>query len=144
MCFGVIRKKSFPTPSSQRFTPLFSSQSFIVLALTFRSSGGKESALNAGNLGLISRWGRSPREGIGYPLQYSLASVVAQTVKESACNVGDVGSIPGLERSPGGGHGSSILAWRIPRDRGAWRATVYAVTKSQTQLSTAQLLHLVL
>ena len=27
---------------------------------------------------------------------------------------------------------SSILAWRIPMDRGAWRATVHGVTKSQT------------
>ena len=30
---------------------------------------------------------------------------------------------------------SSILAWRIPMDRGAWWATVYEVAKSQTQLS---------
>ena len=29
----------------------------------------------------------------------------------------------------------SILAWRIPMDRGAWRATVYGVAKSQTRLS---------
>jgi len=29
---------------------------------------------------------------------------------------------------------SSFLAWRILMDRGAWRATVHAVTKSQTQL----------
>ena len=28
----------------------------------------------------------------------------------------------------------SILAWRIPMDRGVWRATVLGVTKSQTQL----------
>ena len=27
---------------------------------------------------------------------------------------------------------SSILAWRIPMDSGAWRATVHGVTKSQT------------
>ena len=31
---------------------------------------------------------------------------------------------------------SSILAWRISMERGAWGATVYAVTKSQTGLST--------
>ena len=31
---------------------------------------------------------------------------------------------------------SRILAWRIPMDRGAWRATVHEVTKSWTQLST--------
>ena len=30
---------------------------------------------------------------------------------------------------------SSILAWRIPMDRGAWRATVRGLTKSWTQLS---------
>ena len=30
---------------------------------------------------------------------------------------------------------SSILAWRIPMDRGAWRATVHRVAKSQTRLS---------
>ena len=29
----------------------------------------------------------------------------------------------------------SILAWRIPTDRGAWRATVHGVSKSQTSLS---------
>jgi len=29
---------------------------------------------------------------------------------------------------------SCILAWRIPMDKGAWRATVQGVTKSQTQL----------
>ena len=30
---------------------------------------------------------------------------------------------------------SSILAWRIPMDRGAWWATVHGVTKGRTQLS---------
>ena len=30
---------------------------------------------------------------------------------------------------------SSILAWRIPMDRGAWWATVHGVAKSWTQLS---------
>ena len=29
----------------------------------------------------------------------------------------------------------SILAWRIPMDRGAWQATVHGVAKIQTQLS---------
>ena len=29
---------------------------------------------------------------------------------------------------------SSILAWRIPMDRGAWRATVHGVAKSQARL----------
>ena len=30
---------------------------------------------------------------------------------------------------------STILAWRIPMDRGAWRATVQGVAKSWTRLS---------
>ena len=30
----------------------------------------------------------------------------------------------------------SVLAWRIPMDRGAWRGTVHGVTKSRTRLST--------
>ena len=34
-------------------------------------SAGKESTCNAGDLGLILGWGRSPGEGKGYPLQYS-------------------------------------------------------------------------
>ena len=34
-------------------------------------SAGKESACNAGDLGLIHGLGRSPGEGKGYPLQYS-------------------------------------------------------------------------
>ena len=45
------------------------------------SSVGKESACNAGDPGLIPGSGRSPGEGIGYPLQYSWASLVTQVVK---------------------------------------------------------------
>ena len=33
---------------------------------------------------------------------------------------------------------SSILAWRIPMDIGAWRVTVHGVAKSRTQVSSAQ------
>ena len=45
------------------------------------SSSGKESACNAGDPGSIPESGRSAGEGIGYPLQYSWASLVAQLVK---------------------------------------------------------------
>ena len=41
----------------------------------------KESACNAGDPGLISGLGGSAGEGIGYPLQCSWASLVAQLVK---------------------------------------------------------------
>ena len=44
-------------------------------------SVGKECACNAGDPGSIPGLGRSPEEGIGYPLQYSWASLVAQLVK---------------------------------------------------------------
>ena len=37
----------------------------------FLFSSGKESACNAGDLGLIPGLGRYPEEGNGYPLQYS-------------------------------------------------------------------------
>ena len=45
------------------------------------SSVGKESTCNAGDPGSIPGFGRSTGEGIGYPLQYSWASLVAQPVK---------------------------------------------------------------
>ena len=44
-------------------------------------SAGEESACNAGALGSIPGLGRSTGEGIGSPLQYSWASLVAQLVK---------------------------------------------------------------
>ena len=55
-------------------------------------------------------------------------------VKNPPATVGDLGLIPGLDRSSGGGHGnpSSIPAWRIPMDRGAWRAAAHGVAKSWT------------
>ena len=45
------------------------------------SSVSKESFCNAGDPGSIPGLGRSAGEGIGYPLQYSCASLVAQLVK---------------------------------------------------------------
>ena len=54
--------------------------------------------------------------------------------KESALSAGDLGSIPGLGRFPGKGNGNphqySCLENSI--DRGAWRAIVHGVAKSQT------------
>ena len=45
------------------------------------SSAGKESACNAGGPGSNPGLGKSPGEGVGYPLQYSWTSLVAQLVK---------------------------------------------------------------
>ena len=69
------------------------------------SSVAKESTCNAGDPGSIPRSGRSPGEGIGYPLQYSWASLVAQLVKNPPAMREDLGSVPGLGRSPGEGKG---------------------------------------
>jgi len=57
--------------------------------------------------------------------------------KESACNAGDLGSISGLGRSPGEGNGYPLHYSCLEKsmDRGAWRAIVYGITKSQTQLN---------
>ena len=77
----------------------------------------KESACNAGDAGLIPGSGRSPGEGIGYPLQYSWASLVAQLVKNPPAMwetwVRPLGWEDPLEK--GKATHSSILAWRIPR-----------------------------
>ena len=45
------------------------------------SPAGKESTCNTGDPGLIPGSGRSPEKEIGYPLQYSWVSLVAQMVK---------------------------------------------------------------
>ena len=79
------------------------------------SSVGKESACNAGDSSLIPGSGRSAGEGIGYPLQYSWASLVAQLVKNPPAMqetwVWSLGWEDALEK--GKTTHSSILAWRI-------------------------------
>ena len=81
------------------------------------NSGGKESACNAGDHSSIPGLGRSAEEGIGYPLQYSWASLVAQLVKNPPAMwetwVQSLGWEDALEK--GTATHSSILAWRIPR-----------------------------
>ena len=80
------------------------------------NSVGKESACNAGDPGSIPGLGRSTREGIGYPLQYSWASLVAQLLKNPPAMwetwVRSLGWEDPLEK--GTANHSSILAWRIP------------------------------
>ena len=53
-----------------------------------------------------------------------------------AGDIREVGTIPGSGRSSGEGNGNSLQysCLEKPMDRGAWQATVYGVTKSQTQL----------
>ena len=68
---------------------------------------------------------------------YTMASLVAQTVKESACNVGDLGLIPGSGRSTAEGNGNPLQYSCLgnPMDRGPWPDTVHGVAKSPTHLS---------
>ena len=97
------------------------------------SSAGKESACNAGDPGSIPGSGRFPGEGIGHPFQYSLASLVAQIVKNPPAMwdtwVKSLGWEDPLEE--GMATHSSIVAWRIPVDRGVWRGIVHGVSKSR-------------
>ena len=73
---------------------------------------------------------RSPREGIDYLLHYSWASLMAQMVKNLPAVweiwVQSLGWEDPLEE--GMATHSSILAWRISMDRGAWGATIHART----------------
>ena len=92
---------------------------FLSLFLHFgfpHSSVGKESACNAGDPGSIPGLGRSPGEGIGYRLQYSWASLVAQLVKNPPAmretRVRSLGWEDPLQK--GKATHSSMLAWRIP------------------------------
>ena len=99
------------------------------------SSVGKESAWNVEDLGLIPGLERSAGEGIGYPLQYSWASLVAQLVKNLPAMwetwVRSLGWENPLKK--GKATHSSILAWRIP-----WTA------KNRTWLSDFHFLSLTL
>ena len=67
------------------------------------SSVGKESTCNPGDPSLIPGSGRSTREGIGYPLQYSWASLVAQLVKNP----------PAMQET-----GVQSLGWEDPLEKG--------------------------
>ena len=87
---------------------------------------------------------RQPRFGLGFNIDW--ASPVAQTVKKSACNAGDQGSVPGWGRSPGEGNGNPLQYSCLENsiDRGAWRATVHRIAKSQdtTERLTLHFQHL--
>ena len=80
------------------------------------TSTGKELTCNAGDPGLIPRSGISPGERIGYPLQYSWVSLVAQMVKNPPAVqeiwVRSLGWEDPLEEEMATHSGS--LAWRIP------------------------------
>ena len=151
-CFSTLPLDCWAAPEISTFKEAFTSlkwqivvQSNVsvrrkenIFAITISgSSAGKESICDAGDPGLICGPGRSTGEGMVYPLQYSWASLVTQTVKNPPAMweawILFLGWEDPLE-SEMATH-SSILAWRIPKDRGAWWATVHGVAKSWTWLS---------
>ena len=94
--------------------PLFNE--VICFYKDFSSRIGYLTLSNAGDPSSIPGSGRSPEEGIGYPIQYSWASLVAQLVKDPSAMqetwVQSLGWDDPLKK--GKATHSSILAWRIP------------------------------
>ena len=117
-----------------------SSSSFLG---NYCGSVGKESTCNAGDLGLIPGSGRSPGEGIGYPLEYSWASLVAQLVKNPHAMretwVQSLGWEDPLEKEKA--THSSILAWRTVRSMGLQRVGDDWVTFTFTEFVSMKLGH---
>jgi len=105
------------------------------------SSAGKKSACNAGDPNFIPGSGRSPEEVIGYPFQYSWASLVVQVVKNPPAMWETWVPSLGWEDPLKGDMAthSNILAWEIPMDRGALWAIVHGGCKELdlTRHSTA-------
>ena len=92
---------------------------------------GKESACNARDPSSIPGLGKSPGEGIGYPLQYSWASLVALTVKNPPAMwetwVRSLGWEDPLEKGKNTGYPLQYSGLENSMDRGAWQSTVHGV-----------------
>ena len=118
-----------PMENSQEYC--LSEGSQVSLRSFLGSSTGKESASNAGGPSSIPGSENSPGEEIGYPLQYSWASLVTQRVKNPPAMqeawVRSLGWEDPLEE--GMAIHSSTLTWRIPMDRRTWWAAVYRVER---------------
>ena len=101
------------------------------------SSVGKESTCSAGDLSSIPGSGRLAGERMGYPLQYSWASLVAQLIKNPPAmretRVQSLGWEDPLEK--GKATHSSIFAWNFSMDRRAWWHTVHGASEHWTRLS---------
>ena len=103
-----------------------SSTAVLITITSLVAQLGKSPPAIEGDLGSVPELGRSPGEGIGYPL-HSWASLVAQTVKNPPAMRETWARSLGWEDPLEEGlmTYSSILAWRIPMDRAAWGATVH-------------------
>ena len=99
------------------------------------SSVGQESTWNAGDPSLISGSGRSAGEGIGYPIQYSWASLVVQLVKNMPTMQETWVWSLGGEDLPGEGKGCPLQYSGLEN---SVDCIVYGVTKSRTRLRDFQ------
>ena len=61
-------------------------------------------------------------------------ALVIKNLPANAGEIRDAGSVPGLGRSPGEGNGNPLQYSCLENsiDRGAWKATVHEIAKSQT------------
>ena len=91
------------------------------------SSGGNESACNAGDPSSIPESERSAGEGGRLPTPVFLGFHSDSADKESACNAGDLGSTPGLGKSCGEGKGYPLQYSGLEN---SLDCIVHAVTKS--------------
>ena len=115
-----------------------------ILLLLFRASMIAQSVKNPPAMQETPVWflsrEDSPAEGISYPLQCSWASLVAQTVKNLPAKrdtwVWSLGWEDPLEKEMAT---HSSIAWRIPMDWEAYRATVWHELDMTEWLSTALL-----
>ena len=127
----VLPMATLPAPAPAAFSlSTWLPEWLLCLNMDFPGgSAGKESTCNVGDPGSIPGSGRYPGERIGYPLQYSWASLVAQSVK----------NLPAM-RETWNGRNSWRKAWQpIPvflPGESPRLAAVHGVAKSQTWLST--------
>ena len=108
------------------------------------SSTGKEFACSAENPSLIPGLRRSPGEGIDYPLQYSWASLVAQTVKNPPATwetwVRSVGwEDPWRREDPTPIFSPGKSLWQ--RSLAGYRPQVRKALNTTERVSTAQVCH---
>ena len=85
-------------------------QIFLVAVASLLTQMAKNLPGIVGDLGSIPGSGRSPGEGIGYPLQYSRASLVAQLVK----------NVPAMQET-----WVQSLGWRDPLEKGKATTPVF-------------------
>jgi len=79
---------------------------------------------------------RQLKTGISPELANILGFPGSSVLKDLPATEGDMGSIPGSGRSSGEGNDNPLqYSCLDEQDRGAWRATVHGVSKSQTRVS---------